>query len=355
MDQQLFGVEPDNDGLPSNLFNAEQVADTDPGVRFTREQLEVMRRSGLLTSNQTGAPDSVFFSHGALQDFLTKGAIAVLWDFVKQYAHLPQLQELVRCIRCNAKPNKDGISRPRRVYGLHSSKLVSAQKYRHPNCPAAGGKDVTYDAKHPDVMARLPAFLAAQLSITFTHSGAMDDDMLQHIHHDVMKGLSFQAACDRAVSFLRRNHNQAELEYLSLWNYQQQPGTQTLLDRPALSGAAPQFGTFGSAGHSKPYISSTQWAAGIWLEKYRPLAAFAFLYIASCLGDFLCGDHTFRIAKCRNRIGAKELVVQRLDDLMARKWVDGTGVSCITQLTLDAVESMKRIIMDDQLSGIQAA
>ena len=103
---------------------------------------------------------------------------------------------------------------------------------------------MTYDAKHPDVMARLPAFLAAQLSITFTHSGAMDDDMLQHIHHDVMKGLSFQAACDRAASFLRHNHNQAELEFLSLWNYQQQPGTQTLLDCPALSGAPPQFGTF---------------------------------------------------------------------------------------------------------------
>ena len=49
------------------------------------------------------------------------------------------------------------------------------------------------------------------------------------------------------------------------------------------------------------------------------------------------------------------MIVQRLDDLMAKKWVDGTGVSCITQLTLDAVESMKRIILDDRLSGIQAA
>ena len=51
----------------------------------------------------------------------------------------------------------------------------------------------------------------------------------------------------------------------------------------------------------------------------------------------------------------REVIVQRLDDLMAKKWVDGTGVSCITQLTLDAVESMKRIILDDRLSGIQAA
>ena len=66
---------------------------------------------------------------------------------------------------------------------------------RHPNCPAASGEAVPYDAKHPEVMARLPPILAAQLSIVFTQSGAMDDDMLQHIHHDVMKGLSIQAVC----------------------------------------------------------------------------------------------------------------------------------------------------------------
>lgn len=255
-----------------------------------------MRQPGLQTSNQTDAPDPALYSRGAVQDFRTKGFQAMYWNFVDQYKHLPQLHEYVRCILCNAKFYREGISRPRRVFGLHSSKLVSAQKYRHPNCPAAG-KAVTYDAKHPAVMARLPAFLAAQFSITFTHSGAVDDDMPQHIHHDVMKGLSFQAACDRAASFLRHNQNQAELEFLSLWKYQQQSGTQTWLDRPALSGAPPQFGTFGSAGHSKPYISSSQYAAGIWLEKYRPLAAFAFLYIASCLVNFLCGDHTFRLAK----------------------------------------------------------
>ena len=107
---------------------------------------------------------------------------------------------------------------------------------------------MTYCAKNPDVMTWLPAFLAAQLSITFTHSGAMDDDMLQHIHHQCTKSVSIQAACDRAASFLQGNHTQAELEYLSCWNYQQQPGTQTLLERPALSQAPPQFGTFGSAG-----------------------------------------------------------------------------------------------------------
>ena len=180
-------------------------------MQFTVEQISVMRKAGLRTSNQTDAPDPTLYSRGAVRDFRSKGFVAKYWNFVDQYRHLPNLHEYVRCIRCNAKANRDGISRPRRVFGLHSSKLVSAQKYRHSNCPAAGGKDVTYNAKHPDVMARLPAFLAAQLSITFTHSGAMDDDMLQHIHHDVMKGLSFQAACDRAASFLRHNHNQAEL------------------------------------------------------------------------------------------------------------------------------------------------
>ena len=176
-----------------------------------------------------------------------------------------------------------------------SSRWNSFRSYRHPICPAASGKAVTYDAKRPEVMARLPPFLAAQLSITFTHSGAMDDDMLQHIHHDVMKGLSIQAACDGAVTFLRRNHNHADI---SFWTYLQQPGTQTLLDGPTPCGAPPPFWDFGSAGHSKPYISCGRYAAGVWLEKLRPLAAFAFLYIASCLVDFCRRwDHTFRIAK----------------------------------------------------------
>ena len=112
--------------------------------------------------------------------------------------------------------------------------------------------------------------------------------------------------CTSYPYILRHNHNQAELEFLSLWNYQQQPGTQTVLDSPALSGVPPQFGTFGNVGHSKPYISSRQYAAGIWLKKYRPLAPFAFLYIASCLGNFLCGGHTFRIAKyIRNTDGTQ--------------------------------------------------
>ena len=275
-------------------------------MQFTMEQLQIMRQPGMHTSHETQAPAPALYSHGDRRDFATRGVRALLWNPVEQYAHLPQLHACVRCIRCGAKPVKDGISKPRRVYGLHASKLVSAQKYRHPNCPAASGKAVTYDAKHPEVTARLPPFLAAQLSITFTHCGAMDDDMLQHIHHDVMKGLSIQAACDRAVTFLRRNHNQAELDYISLWTYLQQPGTQTLLDRPTPSGAPPPFGDFGSAGHSKPYISCSQYGAGVWLEKYRPLAAFAFLYIASCLGDFLCGDHTFRIAKyIRNTDGSQ--------------------------------------------------
>ena len=70
-----------------------------------------------------------------------------------------------------------------------------------------------------------------------------------------------------------------------------------------------------------------------------------------------CLQYAFASAfvRCRNRIPEKQLVVQRLHDLMAKKWVHGTGMSCITQLTLDPVESMKRIILDDRLSGIQAA
>ena len=143
------------------------------------------------------------------------------------------------------------------------SRWNSFRSYRHPNCPAASGKAVTYDAKGPEVMARLPPFLAAQLSITITQSGAMDDDMLQHIHHDVMKGLSIQAACDGAVTFLRRNHNHAELDYISFWTYLQQPGTQTLLDGPTPCGAPPPFWDFGSAGHSKPYISCSRYGAGV--------------------------------------------------------------------------------------------
>ncbi len=147
-------------------------------MKFTVEQISVMRQPGLQTSSQTDAPAPALYSRGAVQDFRTKGVQAVYWNFVDQYKHLPQLHECVRCIVFNAKADKDGISRPRRVFGLCSSKLVSAQKYRHPNCPAAGGKAVTYAAEQSDVMTWLPAFLAAQLPIIFTHSGAMDDDML---------------------------------------------------------------------------------------------------------------------------------------------------------------------------------
>lgn len=82
----------------------------------------------------------------------------------------------------------------------------------------------------------------------------------------------------------RRNHNQAELEVLSLWNYQQQPGTQTVLDSPARSGRLPNLGLL--AVQATPSLT---YAAGIWLETYHPLAAFAFLYTASCLNTSCVG------------------------------------------------------------------
>ncbi|KAL0046655.1 hypothetical protein WJX82_006311 [Trebouxia sp. C0006] len=73
MGQKLFGVEPDIDGLPSNLFNAEQVADDDPAMQFTVEQTSAMRQQGQPTSNQTDAPDPAFYSSGAVRDFRSKG------------------------------------------------------------------------------------------------------------------------------------------------------------------------------------------------------------------------------------------------------------------------------------------
>ena len=57
--------------------------------------------------------------------------------------------------------------------------------------------------------------------------------------------------------------------------------------------------------------------------------------------------------RARNRIEQKDLLVQRLTTLIAKNWVDGSGVDLITQHTHEAVDSMKRIIMDDRVSGIQ--
>ena len=60
----------------------------------------------------------------------------------------------------------------------------------------------------------------------------------------------------------------------------------------------------------QPSLSSTcRLASGVfrhWLAKYRHVAVVANLHIASQLVDFLCGDHTFRIAKySRNADGAQ--------------------------------------------------
>ena len=93
-------------------MNAEQVADDDPAMQFTVEQISVMRKAGLQTSNQTDAPDPALYSRGAVRDFRSKGFVAKYWNFVDQYRHLPKLHEYVRCIGCNAKANRDGISRP---------------------------------------------------------------------------------------------------------------------------------------------------------------------------------------------------------------------------------------------------
>lgn len=189
--------------------------------------------------------------------------IVVFWNFVQLFPHL-DLERFVQCIRCGAEAHKDGISKPRRVCGLSGSKLVSAQKYRHPKCPEADGKDVTDSAMDPIIMKWLPWFLAAMFAINLTHSGAMDDDMLLYIHHDVMKGLSFKA-CDCVLSFLQHNHNQVELVYITYCSYRQQPVYQTKLDCPATSGPPPYCGNFGSAGFCKPYLSSSQWCSDLWL------------------------------------------------------------------------------------------
>ena len=64
----------------------------------------------------------------------------------------------------------------------------------------------------------------------------------------------------------------------------------------------------------------------------------------------MCGSLCV-LGRCRNRIGPPELLVQRLDDLMARSWVDGTGANVVTLDTVAAVKSMTRIINSGRLSG----
>lgn len=288
-----------------DLPNAERVPADDPGMRFAVEQIEIMRKPDSDNSMFREAPHPVHYSTGDRADFATNGVQVIYWDPVQQLPHL-DLQDCVRCICCGRKAHKDGVSKPRRVFGLKGCKLVAARKYRCSKCPASECKDVTYDAKHPKVMERLPASAASLLPVTFTHSGAMDNDMLLHIHLDIMKGVSIQASCDRALAFLRDSHNQTELAYMDYWAYRQKPGLQTRLDLPATSGAPPEFGQFGSASFHKPYLSSSQWCAGVWLAAHRTTASFANRYTASRLGQYLCLDHTFRLAKyIRNADGTQ--------------------------------------------------
>ena len=66
----------------------------------------------------------------------------------------------------------------------------------------------------------------------------------------------------------------------------------------------------------------------------------------------LCLLTVFVCDRCRNRIDQKDLLVERPDTLMAKNWVDGSGLNHVTQYTQETVDSMKRIIMDDQVSGM---
>lgn len=252
----------------------------------------------------------VFSSDDAVLDgstdreaFQTGHVVLVVWN---PEVNFPRLCIKIECIACGGPVQKDGMSKPRRVAGLKGRKHVSAQKYRCLCCSAAGGKATPFDAKHPQVMSQqLPAFVAAQLGVVFTHSGAMDYEMLQHIAHDVTKGTSFQAACERMHTFLKRSHNVAELTYMDQWGYLQQPGQQTQLDTIAPSGPPPQFGQFGAPGMPKPYLPASQSCSTIWLSVFEDKAAYAKRHMSSLLGDFLSGDHTFRTAKyVRNTDGS---------------------------------------------------
>ena len=56
--------------------------------------------------------------------------------------------------------------------------------------------------------------------------------------------------------------------------------------------------------------------------------------------------------RCHNRIDQRILLAELLGTLMAKDWVDGSGVNLITQYAQEAVASMKSIIMDDSVSGM---
>ena len=152
------------------------------------------------------------------------------WNPEKQFPHL---EIRIVCMACGGPVERGGNGLPRLVAGFNRRKLVSAQKYRHRQCPCANcpGGSTTFDAKHPKVMQEMiPATVAHLLNVVFTHRGALDYELLMHVDHDVMKGTSFQAACERVGTFLRRNHNEAELAFMHRWGHLQRAGAQTRLD-----------------------------------------------------------------------------------------------------------------------------
>lgn len=176
------GDEPDDDGLEAHLPNATQVNVRHPAMQYAMERFKFFRQqnAGQIVAIEHPAPNPLLFSKGDRADFALLEVMLVHWDPEKQFAHM-NLLHCFSCIRCNGKVVKDGWSVPRRVYGLTRTKLVSARKYRCPCCPDAvngPGKAVSFDAKHPVVMGRLPPNVADLLSVKFTHSGAMDTEML---------------------------------------------------------------------------------------------------------------------------------------------------------------------------------
>lgn len=55
--------------------------------------------------------------------------------------------------------------------------------------------------------------------------------------------------------------------------------------------------------------------------------------------------------ECRDSVPAPDVILPRLDALMARTWEDSAGRSLFTQDTLLAMESLKRIVRDGRVSG----
>lgn len=198
----------------------------------------------------------------------------------------------MRCILCNGVAKQDGFSQFRRVFGLTTIILLSAQKYRCPCCPQNSNKATTFDAKHPVVMRRLPACVRDMLSVVFTHSGGMAFDMLLHVDHDIMSGVSISAAHERAIDFAYDQHNEAELQYLSLQSLMQTTSQQIPLDVPqtVIANPPPQFPQFGHASLTKQFLSSSQYCSTVWLEWVHDRCAYAQRLMATTLGRFLCCD-----------------------------------------------------------------